>query len=60
MAEPIIILLLLGLTIGSFLNACAYRIPRNISIHSPLSALYLTTGSLQSQGIDIPKSFFYI
>ena len=30
------LILVLGLTIGSFLNVCIYRIPRNgLSIHSP-------------------------
>ncbi|MGD0339104.1 MAG: prepilin peptidase [Bacteroidota bacterium] len=35
MLEAIIILFLLGLSFGSFLNVCAYRIPRGMSVASP-------------------------
>jgi len=37
MREAIIIVGLLSLSIGSFLNACIYRIPRNISVLIPRS-----------------------
>lgn len=54
----IIFIFLLGLTIGSFLNVCIYRIPNNLSIAYPAS--HCTSCNHNLSFLDLVPLFSYI